>query len=516
MVSVSSSKLPGHPYTSNISLADANKKAENAVRGAEGQAYANKNGGCTWTYVASRDFYKNNCAEGGVGQRITVTSTQANGGTAITSKVSLADARSKAEQILDQKGQDYANQHGTCVWTGTGSATFYKDNCGSCKQGVAISVPYSSLGLDPITSTVSQADANNKVQEAFRSNSATRTAAQAYANKNGDCEDTPPNWSGWSYDGGNYCSGGDVWARYRRTDSTGCHSDETENRLHESCDCGCSGGSCDSCCDPNSWSRIGEAECRSGESVALYRNDCGREEYLSYGSACCNKIGFQGGSATSRNCPSDRPCGVTISYPDVPSGSICASSTSSANAQASDKIESLRSQAQALADAGCSGRVCNDYVEATATKQGCPSGCTAPKASAYWVSGGNNGAWCECNGDKAALTAAAQADAQRLAQEKANAMECDCPKTWSAYASESFNGQCLSISVSYDNPCGKSKTASFDVYYTRSEPFGDAEYFFTTKTVTIPSGSGTISGGSDCVSNATSMYVSNPSQGGGC
>ena len=127
--------------------------------------------------------------------------------------------------------------------------------------------------------------------------------------------------------------------------------------------------------------------------------------------------------------------------------------------------------------------------------------------------------WCECNGDKAALTAAAQADAQRLAQEKANAMECDCvepTKTWSAYASGSFNGQCLSISVSYDNPCGKSISASFDVYYTRSEPFGDVEYFYTTKTVIIPSGSGTVSGGSDCVSNATSMYVSNPSQGGGC
>nr|UVX45982.1 MAG: hypothetical protein [Bacteriophage sp.] len=127
--------------------------------------------------------------------------------------------------------------------------------------------------------------------------------------------------------------------------------------------------------------------------------------------------------------------------------------------------------------------------------------------------------WCECNGDKAALTAAAQADAQRLAQEKANAMECDCvepTKTWSAYASGSFNGQCLSISVSYDNPCGKSISASFDVYYTRSEPFGDVEYFSTTKTVIIPSGSGTVSGGSDCVSNATSMYVSNPSQGGGC
>ena len=118
--------------------------------------------------MASRDFYKNNCAEGGVGQRITVTSTQVNGGKAITSKVSLADARSKAEQILDQKGQDYANQHGTCVWTGTGSATFYKDNCGTCKHGVALSVPYSALGLSALTSTVSQADADSKGSKRFQ------------------------------------------------------------------------------------------------------------------------------------------------------------------------------------------------------------------------------------------------------------------------------------------------------------------------------------------------------------
>ena len=109
-----------------------------------------------------------------------------------------------------------------------------------------------------------------------------------------------------------------------------------------------------------------------------------------------------------------------------------------------------------------------------------------------------------------------QSDGISYANGLAQADRCDCPQNWSAYASGSFNGQCLSISVSYDNPCGKSKTASFDVYYTRSEPSGDVEYFSTTKTVTIPSGSGTVSGGSDCVSNATSMYVSNPSQGGGC
>ena len=426
MVSVSSDKLPGHPYTSNVSLADAKKKAEDAVRGADGQNYANKNGGCTWTYTASRDFYRDNCAGSGVGQKITVTSTQANGGTAITSKVSLADAKSKAEQILDQKGQDYANQHGTCVWTGTGSATFYKNNCGSCKQGVALSVPYSALGLADITSTVSQADADSKVQDAFRNDTATKNAAQAYANKNGDCEDISPDWTSWSYDGGNYCSGGDVWATYRRSDRNGCYSDQTEDRVYEYCSCGCSYGSCDSCCDPNDWNRVGDATCRSGESVALYRNDCGDEEYRSYGSACCNSIGYQGGSVTSRNCPSSKPCGVTITYSDVPSGSVCSSSTSDANAKAKDKLDNLKAQAQALADAGCSEKVGNDSRWGNVTATNCPANCT-PKTISYNQVAGK---YTACTKEEANRIADnnLQSDGTAYANSLAQADRCDCPE----------------------------------------------------------------------------------------
>ena len=51
--------------------------------------------------------------------------------------------------------------------------------------------------------------------------------------------------------------------------------------------------------------------------------------------------------------------------------------------------------------------------------------------------------WCECDGDKAALTAAAQASANAIAQEKANAKECDCPdpectRRVSAYITETY------------------------------------------------------------------------------
>ena len=108
--------------------------------------------------------------------------------------------------------------------------------------------------------------------------------------------------------------------------------------------------------------------------------------------------------------------------------------------------------------------------------------------------------WCKCNGDKAALTAAAQADAQRLAQEKANAMECDCvepTKTWSANAmlsGDPCNGLPSSTSalrcsyeVSYNNQCGSSK--SITVTVTGRNDNGQTVTAGSTS-VSIPTGSG--------------------------
>ena len=78
--------------------------------------------------------------------------------------------------------------------------------------------------------------------------------------------------------------------------------------------------------------------------------------------------------------------------------------------------------------------------------------------------------WCECNGDKAALAAAAQADAQRLAQEKANAMECDCTKTWSAsVTTSSGSGKTINYTIQYNNPCGSEKTSRMTIGYKKNE-----------------------------------------------
>ena len=113
-------------------------------------------------------------------------------------------------------------------------------------------------------------------------------------------------------------------------------------------------------------------------------------------------------------------------YSDLGPGDWCGySSTLAANSAASSEVASRK--ADAAASAKCGQMVCNDFVESTKYKS-CPSNCTAPSGYAYWIAGGNSGAWCECNGDKSALTAAAQASADALAQQKADAQECDCPE----------------------------------------------------------------------------------------
>lgn len=492
MVSVSSSKLPGHPYTSTVSLADANKKAENAVRGSDGQAYANKNGGCTWTYVASRDFYRNNCAGSGVGQRITVTSTQVNGGTPITSKVSLADARSKAEQILDQKGQDYANQHGTCVWTGTGSATFYKDNCGTCKHGVALSVPYSALGLSALTSTVSQADADSKVQNAFKNDTATKTAAQAYANKNGDCadDDDTPSYDDWSY----YCSGCDY--RRSRNQTNPCSSAPNQDELVESdsrsCGCGCD----------NTY-YMDNSRCNNGNSEEHYSSECDPTGYWQNGGKhCCNPHDYTVyTNEVCKGCSGE--CG-DVCVPDSPikvvsAGEFCASSSNLASEQAYNKYKEYKDALQNLVDARiCPSKVGNDDRWGNVKATNCPSNCT-PKTISYKQIAGK---YTACTKDEANRIADnnLQSDGISYANGLAQADRCDCvepTKTWSANAmlsgdpcnglSGSTSALRCSYEVSYNNQCGSSK--SITVTVTGRNDNGQTVTAGSTS-VSIPTGSG--------------------------
>lgn len=434
-VTVDSSNMSGHPFPSNVSLADANRQAQEAVMGAEGQDYANKNGGCTWSYEATRTFYRE-CPDEGEPQAIEVTSTQANGGTMVTSRVSLADAQSKAEQALDNGGQDYANSHGTCVWTGDASISLDKSDCGTCEHSARkVTVYYSYLGLTDITSTISQADANQKALNAL--NGSAKSQAQAYANKNGSCDpdSTADEWDygDWSY----YCNGSYVARRrtvYQRNDCSPNDTYTETDSHYEYCENGCSGGSCITC--DSTLRPTGSYRCTNGYSQQLYESECGYSEWRGSlsspnGTACCNDNTVSGGSANKSGCE----CTTQYSWSGVGPDDVCGySSTSAANSAAQSRVNSNKSSAESSTP--CNQMKTNEYVSATATKQGCPSNCTAPTASAYWSPGtvnvdcGGDGSSRRCfeSCDQAEATRMAQADADRLAQEKANAMECDCPE----------------------------------------------------------------------------------------
>lgn len=98
-------------YSSTISQADADSKAQNDVN-TNGQTYANNNGTCAWySVVKSNSFMKNNCPSGYNGSVVTYTVPAG----AYSSTISQADADQKAQNDVNNNGQTYANNNGTCL-----------------------------------------------------------------------------------------------------------------------------------------------------------------------------------------------------------------------------------------------------------------------------------------------------------------------------------------------------------------------------------------------------------------
>ncbi len=97
-------------YSSTISQADADAKAQNDVN-VNGQTYANNNGTCTFlNVVKSGNFTKNDCPVNSFGTSVTYT---VNAGS-YTSVISQADADAKAQSDVNANGQAYANANGSC------------------------------------------------------------------------------------------------------------------------------------------------------------------------------------------------------------------------------------------------------------------------------------------------------------------------------------------------------------------------------------------------------------------
>lgn len=190
-VTVDQDDVTGGPFTSYESQEAANALAQAAVE-QQGQAIANRDGHCTWTGKYSEEFTKNDCTEGQVGSKITVTEQDVVGAP-FTSTVSQDDANNKAKAAVKEQGQAIANNKGNCedmtVYTGHYSKRFVPE-CEACHKGVEMEVTTEMVNGSPVTSTESQdaadAEARRIVEE----------GGQAYANKNGNCTplSTDPVW----------------------------------------------------------------------------------------------------------------------------------------------------------------------------------------------------------------------------------------------------------------------------------------------------------------------------------
>ena len=323
----------GGPFTSNISQADANKKAQDAVN-SQGQAYANKNGTCetdntdpvwvdsepletkceggksykkqvntnecyggederwvegggkvcTWTGTYSKQFTKQ-CADGGVGSKVTIDQDDVTGGP-FTSTVSQEDANSKAQAAVEQQGQALADAQGTCTWTGKASKVFTRNNCGTCQHGSSVTVTQDQVG-GPFTSNISQADANKKAQDAVNSQ------GQAYANKNGDCvaDSTTPSWSDT---GSTRCDG--CTSQKQQRDTNPCSSSYNNTRWVNG-----GGKTC------TAWSYYGTGDCVGHTQYDAYRDSCSGSINRQYSVSCrncCNCGSY--GSWQENGCKNDQ------------------------------------------------------------------------------------------------------------------------------------------------------------------------------------------------------------------
>lgn len=190
-VTVDQDDVTGGPFTSYESQEAANALAQAAVE-QQGQAIANRDGHCTWTGKYSEEFTKNDCDEGQVGSKITVTEQDVVGAP-FTSTVSQDDANNRAKAAVKEQGQAIANSKGNCenmtVYTGHYSKRFVPE-CEACHKGVEMEVTAEMVNGSPVTSTESQdaadAEARRIVEE----------GGQAYVNKNGNCTplSTDPVW----------------------------------------------------------------------------------------------------------------------------------------------------------------------------------------------------------------------------------------------------------------------------------------------------------------------------------
>ena len=163
--------------TSIVSQADADAKGL-ALFNTNGQANANSdvNAFCTFSSIArSGSFTKNNCASGGITTAVVYNQS----GGAATSTISQADADAKGLALFNTNGQANANISGICTFSSIAQSGPFTRN--TCTEGMVGSTVTYTQAAGAVTSTVSQADADDKGLSLFYSR------GRSYANVLGTC-----------------------------------------------------------------------------------------------------------------------------------------------------------------------------------------------------------------------------------------------------------------------------------------------------------------------------------------
>ena len=177
--------VPERTYSSTISQEDADGKAIEDIE-ANGQNYANTNGECTtvkwYNKEKSQAFVKNDCLVTEQGSSVTYTVPAGR----YSSDISQEDADAKAQADIDENGQNYANENGTCedvIWYNEEQKqTFTKNDCSEGQIGEEYEYV---VEAGRYSSDVSQDDANQKALDDIAAN------GQNQANLNAECIPDP-------------------------------------------------------------------------------------------------------------------------------------------------------------------------------------------------------------------------------------------------------------------------------------------------------------------------------------
>ena len=518
-VTVTQDDVTGGPFTSTVSQEDANSKAQAAVE-AQGQAIADSNGTCEWIGECTKQFTKNDCGTCKHGSSVNVNQDMVGG--PFRSNVSKADADAKACAAVDEQGQAAANKNGSCVaddstpnWVDTGSTQC--SGCNSQKQQRDTNQCSNTYNQTKWVSGGSRDCSENGSWGSWSGSCSRCTYERRRTNSCGgvetDYEYNSGNCGSWGGCSFSYCDG--EYSVYEEEHSCTGSTRQCRRELVDG-QCGYTE------CDPNKWSNVGSAHCRSGKSQIQQRNECGGTRWIDYGTACtatydCSNYTSSGSS----------PCNWTCKGSGTQTGSGSTTTEAQNNAKAKCSCSSYTATYH-CSMSGSEGDCSYIGTEADVTGSGSSASAACTNAQSkcqrmYSYTSSRAATDAECKAKCGGTSNNAKLKATGLGN-TCEAAKADFPSEWDTMFDRNFSQYCncgswsasvssssgSSYTVSYSNPCGSSQTAVFSVDYTHS---GSTQMITDPVHVTIPSGSGTLSKSVTVSGNVRSVYGSD---GGSC